>query len=328
MSVIFRSWASWTIPLTILVCGAIVAGCGTDGPYPSRPVTIVCPWAAGGGTDAVSRFWADALQQELGQPFLVVNKTGGAGVVGHQFGATARPDGYTVTMATFELCTMHQMGLTDLTYERFRPVLQVNADPAAIVVRDDAPWQTLREFLDAAQAEPGTLKMSGTARGGAWDLARCGLLLADGQAVDNIRWIPTDGSAPSLVELLGGHLDAVCCSVPEAAASLDSLRVLAIMADARVEDYPDIPTAKELGIDWAMVGFRGLAVPAETPDSIVQLLTGAAAKIADSDAYRNFMEKAGFRIEIRDAQSFGEFLAAEDAKWTEVIAQAGFSAEP
>src|SRR5690606_31404517 len=149
--------------------------------YPNKPVTIICPWSAGGGTDRLARFWADALQRELGSPFIVANKTGGAGAVGHRNGAEARPDGYTLTMITFELSTMHHMGIAEVTHEDFACLLQVNADPAAIVVRRDAPWKTLREFLDAVKERPGELKMSGTARGGAWDLARAGLLIADQQ---------------------------------------------------------------------------------------------------------------------------------------------------
>jgi tripartite-type tricarboxylate transporter receptor subunit TctC len=284
---------------------------------------LVCPWAAGGGTDAVSRFWADALQQELGQPFVVVNKTGGAGVVGHEFGARARPDGYTLTMITFELCTMHQMGLTKLTHSSLEPLYQVNADPAAIVVRNDAKWQTLREFLDDARQRPGKLMMSGTDRGGAWDLARSGLLLADGQAVENIRWIPSNGSAPSLVELLGGHVDAVCCSVPEAAASLDKLRVLTVMSDQRLKDYPEIPTTAEQGIEWTMVGFRGLAFPRDTPAEIREKLLAACEKISHSPEYADFMSRAGYRIEVRNAADFREFLEREDQKWAAVIQATG-----
>lgn len=302
-------------------------GCSSSNrAYPNKPVTIICPWSAGGGTDRLARFWADALQRELGSPFIVANKTGGAGAVGHRNGAEARPDGYTLTMITFELSTMHHMGIAEVTHEDFACLLQVNADPAAIVVRRDAPWKTLREFLDAVKERPGELKMSGTARGGAWDLARAGLLIADQQPVDNILWIPTQGSAPSIVELLGGHIDAVCCSVPEAAGSLDQLRILAVMADKRLEEYPDIPTAREAGIDWTAVGWRGLAAPRETPEPIRKQLEQVCAKIAQSPEYAEFMKSNGFSIELRTGDDFVEFLRDQDERWKEVIEQAGFAA--
>jgi tripartite-type tricarboxylate transporter receptor subunit TctC len=246
--------------------------------------------------------------------------------VGHRSGAQAKPDGYTLTMITFELSTMHHMGIAELSYEDFTCLLQVNADPAAIVVRKDAPWNSLREFLDDARARPGELKMSGTARGGAWDLARAGLLLADGQPVENVLWIPTQGSAPSLVELLGGHIESVCCSVPEAMASLDELKILAVMSDDRLSEYPEIPTAQEAGIDWSAVGWRGLALPLNTPAEAVDRLRETCAKIAASDEYREFMEKSSFAIAIREKEEFVEFLGEQDRQWQQVIQEAGFAA--
>jgi len=277
----------------------------------------------------VSRFWADALQREFGKTFVVANKTGGSGAVGHSEGALARPDGYTLTTITFELSTMHRMGITPLTYKDFQCLLQVNADPAAIVVRSDAPWQTLEQFLGYVRDNPGKLKMSGTATGGAWDLARAGLLLAAGLPVDSIIWVPQEGAAPSLTELLGGHLDAVCCSVPEAAAQIQGdspeLRVLTVMAEERLEDFPDCPTARESGTDWVAVAWRGLALPKNTPPSIVSVLDEKCRAIATSDAYRTFMKKNGFCIKVRGPEEFEQFLAQQDAQWKTVIDAAGYA---
>ena len=120
---------------------ATLTGCAPDRStssvedYPSKTVTLICPWSPGGGTDRLTRFMADQLQRELGQPFVVVNRTGGSGAVGHSAGALAQPDGHTLTMATFELSTMHWMGISDLTWENYAPILQMNADAAAIMVQ-------------------------------------------------------------------------------------------------------------------------------------------------------------------------------------------------
>jgi tripartite-type tricarboxylate transporter receptor subunit TctC len=320
------------IVAVLLTTVLLASGCAPqadEAPYPRKSVTIVCPWAPGGGTDRVSRFWADALQKEFGKPFIVSNKTGGSGAVGHSAGALARPNGYTITTITFELSTMHRMGISPLTYQDFQCLLQMNADPAAIIVRADARWPSLAEFLDEARREPGKLKMSGTATGGAWDLARAGLLLAADLPVDSIVWVPQEGAAPSLTALLGGHLDAVCCSVPEAAAQIQGdepqLRVLAVMADQRLEDYPDIPTAKESGTDWVAVGWRGLALPKDTPAEIVRVLEEKCREIAESEAFRTFMRKNGFRIEVRGPEEFTQFLAAQDELWKTVIEAAGYA---
>lgn len=294
--------------------------------YPERTVTVVCPWSPGGGTDRVSRFWAGALEKEFGQPFVVVNRTGGAGAVGHFASAYAKPDGHTIGMITFELSTMHRMRISRLTFEDYECLSQVNADPAAIIVREDAPWQTLGEWLDDIRSRPGELRMSGTATGGAWDLARAGLLQAAELPIDSVVWVPHPGAAPSLLELMGGHLDAVCCSVPEVAPQLENgqVRVLAVMAQQRMESYPDLKTAKEQGTDWIAVGWRGLALPKGTPPEIVNLLADRCAKIAASDEYREFMQKNGFGITIRTTSDFTKFLQEQDEQWKAVVEAAGY----
>lgn len=290
--------------------------------YPRRTVTIVCPWGVGGGTDRISRYFAEALRKELGKPFVVVNKTGGSGVLGHSSGANARPDGYTITTITAELNTMHQMGLTKLTYKNYIPLLQMNADAAAIIVRQDAPWKTLGDFLGHIKDKPGQLKMSGTAAGGTWDLARVGMLQAAGLSKDATKWVPTQGSASSLTELLGGHLDAVCCSVPEAAQQIadGQLRVLAVMSDERLSQFPDIPTVQESGTNWTAVGWRGLALPNDTPADIVTILSEACKKIVESRHYQDYMQKEGFGITIRHTDDFKIFLQEQDALWGPVVA--------
>ncbi|MDP6554122.1 MAG: tripartite tricarboxylate transporter substrate binding protein [Pirellulaceae bacterium] len=320
--------APWLLAFCLLAPGFVTGtGCGQPAAYPNRSITLICPWAVGGGTDRVSRFWADALQKELGKPVTVVNRTGGSGAVGHSAGANARPDGYTLTTITFELCTMHRMGISPLTFDDYACLLQINADPAAIIVRNDAPWKTMSEFLEAIRADPGKLKMSGTAIGGAWDLARAGLMQAAHIPSESVIWVPTEGAAPSLHELLGGHIDAVCCSIPEAAQNLEgqTLRALVVMSEERLASFPDVPTAKESGVDWIAVGWRGLALPKATPPEIVQLLEEKCLTIANSEAYREFMQKQRFGVEIRSSNEFTDFLQAQDEQWHSVVEAAGYA---
>ena len=321
------------LPLVIVLCMAGLA-CQPAGPggvvggsYPNRAVTVICPWAPGGGTDQIARFWAGELEKKFGKPFVVVNKTGGSGAVGHTAGASARPDGYTLTLITFELSTMHRMGICPLTYDDFSCVLQMNGDAAAILVQADSPWKTLGDLLEHIRQNPGAVKMSGTATGGAWDLARAGLQNAAGLPVESVVWVPTKGAAPSLVELLGGHIDAVCCSVPEAAAQIEAgqLRALAVMSEQRLEDFPEVPTAREQEVDWVAVGWRGLAVPKNTPPELVDKLVDTCREIAESEGYRAFMEKSGYAIEVRLKDEFREFLAEQDAIWKQVVEAAGYA---
>lgn len=321
------------VPAALIGVLFVVTGCAPKNTsdstaiYPNKTVTLICPWSPGGGTDRLTRFMADRLQHELGKPFVVVNRTGGSGAVGHSAGALAPADGHTLTMATFELSTMHGMGISELTWESYAPILQMNADAAAIIVRADAPWESITEFLAAVKASPGKLTMSGTATGGAWDLARAGLQLADEIPVGAVRWIPSQGSAPSVVDLLGGHIDSICCSVPEAIAQIEAgqLRALAVMSAERLTEYPDIPTVRESGVDWEAVGWRGLVAPKDTPPAVLATLKDACARIMESAEYQDFMRKNGFAIEVRIGEEFAAFLAAQDAQWQQVISSAGYA---
>ena len=325
----------------ILLCRAVfllgflvLTGCGQPADpsaYPSKTITVICPWSPGGGTDTVSRFFAGELEKELGKTCVVVNQIGGGGAVGHTAGAQADPDGHTILMGTFELSTMHWMGISDLTYADFTPLMQVNKDAAAILVKADAPWATIEQLVDHIQSskDKDKVKMSGTASGGAWDLALAGFMLAAGLTPRDAIWVPTQGAAPSILELLGGHIDVVCCSLPEAAAQIESgqLRALGVMAAERVPGYPDVPTLKESGFEWEALGWRGLLLPKGTPQVIVDKLVAALGKITASEAYVEFMQANGFGEEIKQPAAFAEFLAAQDAQWNEVIKAAGYAAK-
>lgn len=295
--------------------------------YPRKSVTVICPWGAGGGTDRLARFLADELSKKLGQPFVVVNKTGGGGATGHSAGAYAAADGYTLTLVTLEIATMHWMGLTDLTFEAFDYIAQVNEDPAGVIVRADAPWKTLPDLLDSIRANPGKYLFSGTAAGGVWDLARIGMLDAAGIPVDAVTWIPSTGAAQGLVELLGGHVDVVTCSLAEAISQIQSgqVRALAVMADERDPRFPDVPTLKELGINWSAGTWRGIAVPKKTPSEIKEVLEKAILEIADSESFKNFMNTNGFGTKIRNSKQFYEFVKQQDLDWKHVLELGGYA---
>jgi len=269
----------------------------------------------------------DALQKELGTSVIVVNKLGGSGAVGHSAIAKAKPDGYTIGMATVELSMLKKMGIGDLTYRNYRPLMQINADCAAVVVRSDAPWETFDEFLAAVKTSDEKLKMSGTASGGIWDLARVGMMQAAKVDPARVTWVPSKGAAPAIVQLLGGHIDAVCVSVPEALPQIEAgeLRVLAVMNEERLPEFPDLPTLKEHDCDWSAVGWRGLVLPTETPPEVVTKLETACTSIANSSEFKSFMEKSGFAIVVRGPDEFETFLDEQEQAWGPVVEAAGYA---
>lgn len=319
----------------LLFCG-LVPGCARDSEYPNRPITLICPWGAGGGTDAVSRQMAAHLESELGVPVNVVNATGGKGVTGHGRGRFARPDGYTITMATLELNMMHWSGLTELTHEDYALLTSVNEDYAALFVRGDAPWRSLGELESAIRENPGSLTASGTASGGAWHLALAGWLLAADFKADDVVWISSTGAGPSLQELMSGGVDLVCCSLPEAATQMENgdVRALGVMSPNRVGDYPDVATFIDQERDWTLGGWRGLAVPIETPPEIVDTLVATIERVVTgqttiqvtrsdengqsetiAQTFPDFMRERGFDNTWRGPEEFQSFLIENDEKF-------------
>ncbi|MEM1071037.1 MAG: tripartite tricarboxylate transporter substrate-binding protein [Planctomycetota bacterium] len=313
------------IRLICLLLLAFMVGCDRDNSFPSRPITLVCPWAAGGGTDRVSRQMAMLLEQRLGQPVSVINATGGKGVTGHSRGLTARPDGHTLTMMTFELNTMHWAGLTDLTYQDCIPLVSVNEDYAALMVRSDAMWATIAELEADIQSEPRSLTASGTALGGAWHLALAGWLTSADLEADAVTWVPSAGANPSLQQLISGGVDMVCCSLPEARTMLESdqIRALGVMSPKRAVGFEQVPTFVEQGRDWTLGGWRGLALPRDTPPEVVALLSEHLIAIVSEDAvdgsFAAFMESQKFDHTWRDPEAFKTFLAENDRKLGELL---------
>jgi tripartite-type tricarboxylate transporter receptor subunit TctC len=189
-----------------LALSALVAAPGALAQsYPTRPVQLIVPWAAGGGSDTVARIIAAGLEKELGQPVNVVNRTGGNGMTGHSAIATATPDGYTLGLATSEIASYKVLGLGDITPESFDLISRVTTIPAGITVKADGPYKTAQDVLDALKkAKKDELSASGTGTGGAWHLAVAGLNKALGLPADHVKYVPSQGGAPALNELAAG----------------------------------------------------------------------------------------------------------------------------
>jgi tripartite-type tricarboxylate transporter receptor subunit TctC len=283
--------------------------------YPQRPVQLIVPWGAGGGTDATARIIGALLEKELKQPFNVVNRTGGSGVVGHQAIASSSADGYTIGMITVEITMMHWVGLTPLTYKDYTPIGLVNADPAGIHVRADSPYKTTRDLIAAIKSSPGKLKASGTGQGGIWHLAIAGLLKDQGVDPNALPWVPSNGAAPGLQDMVAGGVEVVPCSIPEARSMIDAgkVRALAIMDANPPALYPNVPTLKkELGTDWAIAAWRVIAAPKGIPADAQRTLANALKKVYDSKDYKDFMASRGFGVVWADPEGTTRFMARSD----------------
>ncbi len=300
----------------LLAAALMLAATSALAQYPQRPVQLIVPWGAGGGTDATARIIATLLEKELKQPFNVVNRTGGSGVVGHDAIAKATPDGYTIGLITVEITMMHHVGLTQLKHTDYTPIGLVNADPAAINVRADSPYKTVKDLLQAIKANPGKFKASGTGQGGIWHLAIAGLLKEQGIDPNALPWVPSNGAAPGMQDMVAGGVEVVPCSIPEARPMIDAgkARALVIMDANPPALYPNVPTLKkELGSNWQIAAWRVIAAPKGIPADAQKTLTTALKKVYDSKDYKEFMASRGFGVVWADPQETAKFMAASDA---------------
>lgn len=302
------------IKVAAILCAFVSAAAHAQ--YPQRPIQLIVPWGAGGGTDATARIIASLMEKDLKQPINVVNRTGGSGVVGHDAIARAPADGYTIGLITVEITMMHHVGLTALKHSDYTPIGLVNADPAGIHVRVDSPYKSTRDLIAAIKANPGKMKASGTGQGGIWHLAIAGLLKDQGVDPAALPWVPSNGAAPGLQDMVAGGVDVVPCSIPEARSMIDAgkVKALAIMDANPPALYPNVPTLqKELGSSWSMAAWRVIAAPKGIPAEAQRVLGAALKKVYDSKEYKDFMAGRGFGVVWADAEGSAKFMAKSDA---------------
>jgi tripartite-type tricarboxylate transporter receptor subunit TctC len=296
--------------------------------FPEQPITLIVPWAAGGGTDAIARFIGAKMQEEFKQPVNVVNRTGGSGVVGHSAISTAKPDGYTIGLITLEINMMHWVGLTDLTYQGFTPFALINTDAAAIHVKVDSPIKSMKELFAHIKANPNKVVASGSGQGGSWHLALAGLLQAEGIPPNSIRWIPATGAATALTDLAAGGVEFVSCSMPEAEALIKAgrLRSLTFMSPKRAANFPDVPTVEEAtGHKWHKGVWRGMAGPKGLPKEIATQYEAVIKKIWDSADFKEFMTKRGFDLAYLDSGKFAEFMKSDNEEIGTILKSLGLA---
>ena len=283
--------------------------------WPERPITLIVPWSAGGGTDAVGRVVAAGLEKELKQPVNVVNRTGGSGVVGHSAIAAANPDGYTIGIITVEIGMMHHIGLTRLSGTDYTPLALMNFDPNAIFVRQDSPIRTAADLLDAAKKEPGKMKASGTGQGGIWHLGLARWLVDNQLPGNAIGWVPSQGAAPGLQDLLAGGIDVVSCSLPEARALIeaDKVRPLLLLGAKPDALFPKVPLYESAaGKKWNAGAWRGIAAPKGLPQDVSDKYAAALKVIFEGKTYQDFLASRGFGALYEPPAQFAQFMKASD----------------
>ena len=283
----------------------------TEGPsWPERPVTVIVPYSAGGGTDAVARVVAEELQKEYQVPFNVVNRTGGSGVIGHTAIANAKPDGYTIGLATFSSTTFKWFGSSDVTYEDYTPIALFNINSTAILVNSDSKYTSLNQLLDDIKNNPGEVKMA-TPIGAGHHLAFSNLLDQLGIDPNNLNVVPVAGGAIILQELAAGGVDVGPSTLPEAAGMIEGgkVRPLAVLSSERNSSYPDLPTAEEeTGLAIQGGTWRGLVGPKGMPAEVTQKLMASMERIYNEPKFQEALSSRGYGLSYLEGEDFYDFM--------------------
>lgn len=283
--------------------------------YPTKPIDLVVPFAAGGNVDLSCRILAAELEKELGQPVNVLNKEGGGAVVGQTYAVNQKPDGYTMLALTSSYVTNVLSGATTYDMDSITPIAEYCFDPELLVASEASGIESFDQFMEVGKTK--TLLNSTPGFSTSHHIAS---LLFSQKTGIQFEFMHTNGSAEQTVQLAGGHAEVGFTTYAGASSLIDQgkIKVLAICADERSDLLPDVPTMKESGVDFVYGAYRGLAVPAGTPDDVVQVLSDAMAKAMASDEVKTQFDNSGFPITYADAATFKAFLA-DDYKKMEAI---------
>lgn len=297
--------------------------------YPDKPIKIIVPYAPGAFNDAMARVLGRKLQSAFNQAVIVENKAGGGTIIGSDFVAKSPADGYTLLVNGFPL-TVNQFLYPKISYEAKRdltPVIVGGETPNVLLVREDSPFKTLKDFVDYAKANPGKLNYAASGSGTSQALSMEYLKSSAGIFVTQINY---KGSAPMVADLLGGQIDVMFDNFPNAMPHVRAgkMRALGITSAKRVATASNIPTIAEQGYPGFEVSvWYGFFAPSGVPTAILQKLNTELNKALKSDDVKEFFAAQGVFILGGSIEDFARFNKVQDAKWSAVISKAGIKAE-
>jgi len=292
--------------------------------FPERDITLVVPWAAGGGTDTLARTLVKNAKKYFGVNMNVVNRVGGTGVVGMNSVATSRPDGYTVGVITFHLSAYRLMGLSELSYRDFDLIALLNRSPAGLSVKADSQFKSLKDLVEYTRANPGVVTLGHAGPGQAWHLAAASL-----SQKYNLKftYVPFDGAAPTRTALVGGHISVAATGMDEVLQfyKTKQVRILGANSPTRHPAFPDVPTFTEAGypIENPIFDWRGLAVAKGTPPEVLKALRDGFRKAAEDPEYIKLMDDLALPRAYMEHDKFGEFLAGMEKSLDPVLDSVG-----
>lgn len=321
---------NWTVALLAAVLAAV--GVARASSWPTRPITMVVPFAAGGPTDVVGRILAERLGDVLKKQIVVVNVGGAGGMTGADRVAHAKPDGYEVLLGTVGTQaysqTLYKKPLYSATKD-FAPVVLVAEQPLVLVVRRDFPAASLKEFATYAKANATKLSFGS---GGPGSATHLGCVLLNTKLGIKVQHVPYRGSAPALQDLMAGRIDYLCDAVSTELAPIKagSVKPIAMLTTQRSAVLPAVPTAKEQGFAVDANNWIGLFFPRGTPETIIRHLRDATVTAMNTPALRARMETIGTDLVAADRTSSSylqHYVASEIKKWATPIKESGVTVD-
>ena len=292
-----------------------------DGFPGKRPIEFIVLFPAGSSADVTARLLAEGVAKHLGTNIVVVNRPGGGGAVGYKYAAAQAADGHHLVWNSNSISTTHHTGMLPFDYRAFTAVARVQNETPLLFVRSEAPWKSLRDIVQQAQAQPGRLTVGNSGTGSHTHFSSVWLFRAAGARVVDVPF----NAAQVVPSLLGGHIDAVV-QLPGALAGLvksGNVRALVALSGARDPAFPDVPTAREQGVNAVAELWRGVAVPRGTPPRVVARLEDAIRRAVESPEFVRAAEKLLVAPAFLTAAEFGKLIAKEDAEIAQAVRTLG-----
>jgi tripartite-type tricarboxylate transporter receptor subunit TctC len=291
--------------------------------YPTRPIKLVVPYAAGGPTDVLGRLVGDYLGRDLKQTVVVENKAGAQGAIAAEAVARSEPDGYTLFVTAASIFVLNPLLYKKLPYDPardFRMLALITDLPVIMEVNPSVPARTVAEFVAYAKQNPGKLNFGSAGTGGTTHLA--GEMFRQMAGIE-MTHVPYKGAGPALTDLLSGNIqlmfDTVGTALPPVKAG--SLRALGVSSAQRIPDLPDVPTIAESGYpDYSVSVWYGIAAPSKLPDDVAQKINASLDRALNDEVFRASLQKIGFApLRPKSQPEIDRFIVADQARWAGVI---------
>ena len=313
-----------------LCAAGLVAAAGlamAQAAFPAKPITMIVPFPPGGLADTVGRPVAEAMSKDLHQPVIIENKGGAGGGIGMAQAAKAPADGYTILLALSSYSVLPEadkiLGRQQMYgYGALRPIARFTADPTVLAVRADAPWKTVKEFVEDARKRPGHLNFGSSGNYGTMHVP---MEILKQVANVHITHIPYTGAGPAVVALLGGQVDALSTGPATVLQHVKAgkIRVLGHWGAGRLQTMPDVPSLKDAGYDAEYAQWSGVFVPAGTPEPVVQRLRAAVRAAAQDPKVNEVILKAGSPILYQDSPDFEKYVQNDVKRMQDVVKRIG-----